>query len=85
YATNNYLLACKLLNRTPKFDLVNFILTASNSAGGFSEVDYCISESRRGGANTIAFALLPLFQSARPSAMIAAKSLFGIFETQYGP
>ncbi|WP_148250085.1 hypothetical protein [Raoultella terrigena] len=85
YATNNYLLACKLLNRTPKFDLVNFILTAANSAGGFSEVDYCISESRRGGANTIAFALLPLFQSARPSAMIAAKSLFGIFETQYGP
>lgn len=85
YATNNYLLACKLLNRTPKFDLVNFILTATNSAGGFSEVDYCISESRRGGANTIAFALLPLFQSARPSAMIAAKSLFGIFETQYGP
>lgn len=85
YAVNNYLLACKVLGRVPKFDLVNFIITAASGMGGFNEIDYCISESRRGGANTITFALLPLLFSDRPSAVIAADSLLNVFTSQYGP
>lgn len=85
YAVNNYLLACRLLNRTPAFDLVNFILSATSGMGAFKEVDFCISESRRGAANTITFALLPLLFSDRPSALSAAGSLLDKLKTQYGP
>lgn len=85
YAVNNYLLACRLLNRPPAFDLVNFILSATSGMGAFKEVDFCISESRRGAANTITFALLPLFFSDRPSALSAAGGLLEKLKTQYGP
>ncbi len=85
YAVNNYLLACRLLDRKPAFDLVNFILSATSGMGAFKEVDFCISESRRGAANTITFALLPLFFSDRPSALSAAGSLLDKLKTQYGP
>lgn len=85
YTANNYLFACKLLNRTPVFDLVNFIISATGGMGGFKEIDFCISESRRGDANTISFALFPLILSSRVSGLNAAEKLLNNFETQYGP
>ncbi|HBR1086187.1 TPA: hypothetical protein L9K94_001167 [Klebsiella pneumoniae] len=84
YAANNYLFACKLLGRTPAFDLVNFIISATGGMGGFKEIDFCISESRRGDANTISFALFPLMLSGRASGVNAAEKLIDNFTTQYG-
>ena len=45
YAVNNYLLACRLLNRTPAFDLVNFILSATSGMGAFKEVDFAFPKA----------------------------------------
>ncbi|EPQ2756569.1 hypothetical protein N0O01_005849, partial [Klebsiella variicola] len=70
--------------RTPVFDLVNFIISATGGMGGFKEIDFCISESRRGDANTISFALFPLMLSGRASGVNAAEILLTNFETQYG-
>lgn len=85
FAANNYVIACKLLGRAPKFDCVNLALHAATGLGGFSEIDYCISESRRGSANTISFAMLPLVLSGRPSALNLASALMDVMKTQYGP
>ncbi|MCP6220913.1 hypothetical protein NL448_00005, partial [Klebsiella pneumoniae] len=85
YATNNYLFASRLLSRTPVFDLVNFILLATGGMGGFRDIDYCISESRRGSANTVSFALYPLLLSESASAGNAAAALLDKFKSEYGP
>lgn len=85
YAANNYLFAAKLLNRTPVFDLVNFIMLATGGMGGFRDIDYCVSESRRGSANTITFALFPLLLAESASASNAAEALLSQFRSEYGP
>lgn len=85
YSVNNYVLACKMLNRTPQFDMVNHAIRATAGMGAFKEIDYCISESRRGGANTIAFALLPLLFANRASATVTAATLLDKFHSEYGP
>lgn len=85
YAANNYLFAEKLLSRTPVFDLVNFTLLATGGMGGFREIDYCVSESRRGSANTVSFALFPLLLAESASGSNAAAALLGKFTDEYGP
>ncbi|MBR8846260.1 hypothetical protein J0X08_00307 [Klebsiella variicola] len=85
YATNNYLFASRLLSRIPVFDLVNFILLATGGMGGFRDIDYCISESRRGSANTVSFALYPLLLSNSASACNAASALLERLKLEYGP
>ncbi|WP_341799792.1 hypothetical protein [Klebsiella michiganensis] len=85
YATNNYLFAEKILNRTPVFDLVNFLLLSTGGMGGFREIDYCVSESRRGSANTISFSLFPLLLAESASASNAASALMDKFKSEYGP
>ncbi|MBR8846657.1 hypothetical protein J0X08_00711 [Klebsiella variicola] len=85
YATNAYLFAEKMLNRTPVFDLVNFTLLATGGMGGFREIDYCISESRRGSANTISFAMFGLLLSESASGGNAAAALLDKFKSEYGP
>ncbi|HFE9266590.1 TPA: hypothetical protein ACGASP_000993, partial [Raoultella ornithinolytica] len=85
YVSNNYLFAEKLLGRTPVFDLVTFTLLATGGLGGFREIDYCMSESRRGSANTITFALFGLLLDESASATNAAAALLDKFKSQYGP
>lgn len=85
FAANNYVIACRLLGRVPKFDCVNLALQAATGGGGFNEIDYCISESRRGSANTISFAMMPLILSERPSALNLTSALVDVMKTQYGP
>ncbi len=48
FAYNNYLLGCTAAGRESAFDMDNFILMSSSALGGFDEIDYCASESRRG-------------------------------------
>lgn len=85
YAANNYLFASRLLERPPVFDLVNFTMLASGGMGGFREIDYCMSESRRGSANTVSFALFPLLLADSASACNAAEALLSKFKSEYGP
>lgn len=85
YVANNYLFSAKLLNRAPVFDLVNYILLATGGMGGFREIDYCMSESRRGSANTISFALFSLLLAESASASNAASALLDSYKSEYGP
>ncbi|WP_224360985.1 hypothetical protein, partial [Klebsiella michiganensis] len=48
YAMNNYVLGCRAAGRTPVVDMTTTWLNAISAAGGLSEFDYCIAESRRG-------------------------------------
>ena len=55
YAMNNYVLGCRAAGRTPVVDMTTTWLNAISAAGGLSEFDYCIAESRRGTPTTVAF------------------------------
>lgn len=85
FAYNNYLLGCTAAGKTPAFDMDNFILMASSAIGGFDEIDYCASESRRGSFNTITFAAYPMMVSGRASLMNALTASLELFRTEYGP
>ena len=85
FAYNNYLLGCTAAGREPAFDMDNFILMSSSALGGFDEIDYCASESRRGSFNTITFAAYPMMISGRPSMMNALLTSLELFNSEYGP
>lgn len=83
YAMNNYLIACDLLGVTPSLDMTNYFMQAQNGLGGFNEIPYSISESRRGQPNTITFISYPLIRSGRASAMLAMDAAWQQFEEQH--
>lgn len=83
YAMNNYLIACDLLGVTPALDMSNYFLQAQNGSGGFNEIPYSVSESRRGQPNTITFVSYPLIRTGRSSAMVAMDALWQQFEEQH--
>ncbi|WP_233436576.1 hypothetical protein [Klebsiella variicola] len=85
FAYNNYLLGCTAAGRESAFDMDNFILMSSSALGGFDEIDYCASESRRGSFNTITFAAYPMMISGRPSMMNALLTSLDLFNSEYGP
>lgn len=85
FAYNNYLLGCTAAGRESAFDMDNFILMSSSALGGFDEIDYCASESRRGSFNTITFAAYPMMISGRPSMMNALMASLELFSSEYGP
>lgn len=60
YAINQYAQAILLLKRTPVFDLTQMALESFNSDGSPKDFIWCRSESRRGGRNTLGFALSAL-------------------------
>lgn len=84
YSANNYVLACRLLGKAPVIDMVNMCLQASSALGGFKEVDYCVSESRRGSFNTISFASLMLVTSQRASCVNFIRKSMELHETERG-
>ena len=57
YSINQYTQCCLLLNIQPNFDLTQYALNAYNANGQPREIEWCVSESRRGGRNTASFAL----------------------------
>lgn len=57
YTINQYAQCCLLLNIAPKFDLAQYALNAYNANGQPREIEWCVSESRRGGRDTQSFAL----------------------------
>ncbi|WP_241186067.1 hypothetical protein, partial [Klebsiella michiganensis] len=63
FAYNNYLFGCTAADKSPAFDMRNLLIQSASPVGGFDEVDYCISESRRGGFNTLSFAAYPMLLS----------------------
>ncbi|QYD20977.1 hypothetical protein KZX49_23945 [Klebsiella quasipneumoniae] len=83
YVANNYLAACDVIGMTPGFDMVNYLLQAQTGFGGFQEIFYGISESRRGSFNTVTFAMYPLIRSGRASAICAAEDLWQQVEEQH--
>ncbi|HHT2232649.1 TPA: hypothetical protein ACTY1G_002430 [Klebsiella michiganensis] len=85
FSYNNYLLGCTAAGRESAFDMDNFILMSSSALGGFDEIDYCASESRRGSFNTITFAAYPMMISGRPSMMNALLTSLDLFNSEYGP
>lgn len=85
FAYNNYLLGCTAAGRESAFDMDNFILMSSSALGGFDEIDYCASESRRGSFNTITFAAYPMMLSGRSSMMNALMASLELFSSEYGP
>lgn len=85
FAYNNYLLGCTAANKTPAFDMRNLIIQSASPIGGFDEIDYCISESRRGSFNTITFAAYPMALSKSASMMNALIESLKLFYSEYGP
>lgn len=85
FAYNNYLLGARAAGISRAFDMDNFILSAASPLGGFNELDYCISESRRGSFNTISFAAYPMILSKRASLLNALDSAMDLFYSEYGP
>lgn len=60
YGANSYLLACLAIDREPQIDVSQFILKALNGDGVLRDSEYCISQSRRGGRNSLGMAIQPL-------------------------
>lgn len=85
YAMNSYACACYLLNREPAFSMINYTLLSSSGAGGFHEIDYCVSESRRGSFNTYQLAMYNLLYAKSASATNLAAKCMDLFESEYGP
>lgn len=85
YAMNSYACACYLLNREPIFNMINYTLLSSSGAGGFHEIDYCVSESRRGSFNTYQLAMYNLLYAKSASATNLAAKCMDLFESEYGP
>jgi hypothetical protein len=85
YAMNSYACACYLLNREPAFSMINYTLLASSGGGGFHEIDYCVSESRRGSFNTYQLAMYNLLYAKSASATNLAAKCMDLFESEYGP
>lgn len=85
YAWNNYWWACEVLRRTPVFDMTDFTLAAATGRGGFNEIDFCISESRRGDQNTLTFLVAPLLFSNRASCINLAADMAGAIAAESGP
>lgn len=85
YTMNSYACACYLLGRTPVFNMINYTLMASSGAGGFHEIDYCVSESRRGSFNTFQMAMYNLIYAKSASATNLAAKCMDLFESEYGP
>lgn len=83
YAINNYLIACDLLGVTPALDMSNYFMQVQNGSGGFNEIPYSVSESRRGQPNTITFVTYPWIRTGRASAMVAMESAWQQFEEQH--
>ena len=83
YVANNYLFACDIIGKTPDFDMVNYLLQAQTGLGGFQEVFYGVSESRRGSFNTATFAMYPLIRAGRASTICAAGDLWSQVEDQH--
>ncbi|NCG53832.1 hypothetical protein [Serratia fonticola] len=83
YSANNYLIACDLAGLTPAYDLVNYSMQAQSGLGGYNEIDYCVSESRRGQFNTVTFMSYPYFRAGRASALAAMEDAWGQFEDQH--
>lgn len=83
YVANNYLAACDVIGVTPGFDMVTYLLQAQTGFGGFEDVFYCISESRRGSFNTYTFAMYPLIRSGTASGICAAEALWDQVEAQH--
>ncbi|MCR0998647.1 hypothetical protein [Serratia rubidaea] len=83
YATNNYLLACDLIGVEPSFDLVDYTLQAQSGLGGFREIEYSVSESRRGQINTVTFLSYPLLRCNRASAAVAMAEAWREMELQH--
>lgn len=75
YAQQMYLHACALLNRQPSHSVAQFTLNAFTGSGQAREHEYCISESRRGGRNTVAFALNCLIAGKTLGSAVAAEKL----------
>ncbi|WP_336817640.1 hypothetical protein [Klebsiella michiganensis] len=85
YAMNSYACACYLLNREPAFSMINYTLLSSSGEGGFHEIDYCVSESRRGSFNTYQLAMYNLLYAKSASATNLAAKCMDLFESEYGP
>ncbi|WP_228156031.1 hypothetical protein [Acinetobacter pittii] len=76
FACYGYRLACSVLNKEPKFDLAQFALNALNGSGDLRDIEYCISDSRRGGRNTLGFMLHCLTHQHLDGHMNAAHAAF---------
>ncbi|HHQ6537911.1 TPA: hypothetical protein ACSTJY_003290 [Serratia fonticola] len=83
YSANNYLIACDMAGLTPAYDIVNYSMQAQSGLGGYSEIDYCVSESRRGQFNTVTFMSYPYFRAGRASALSAMEDVWGQLEDQH--
>ncbi len=53
YAYNNYMQGVKAANRENKINMGGFFLNSMASYGAPKDIDYCISESRRGIVDTM--------------------------------
>jgi hypothetical protein len=85
FAYNNYLFGCTAADKSPAFDMRNLLIQSASPVGGFDEVDYCISESRRGSFNTLSFAAYPMLLSKSASMMNALSASIKLFSAEYGP
>lgn len=85
YAYNNYMQGVKASNRENKINMGGFFLNSMASYGAPKDIDYCISESRRGIVDTLVWmAHIDIAESGLSGAS-AAMLLLEQIEREYGP
>ena len=84
YAESMYLQACLLLNKTPNHDVSQLALQGFNANGAAKDIEFCISESRRGIRNTSTFAVSCLSNEKQVGRLIAADKILDKLIDDYG-
>ncbi len=85
FAYNNYLIGCSTAGRAPFINMTNYLMNSVSAYGAAKDVEYCISESRRGDINTSQFCLYShLFQGGL-SGVHFAEAIMDNLDEALGP
>lgn len=84
FAWNNYFIGCELLGITPNIKMESYVSTMASGLGGFNDIDWNISESRRGNFNSFTFASYPIMAGTDASMMNFLERTLGLWDSEYG-
>lgn len=85
YAYSNYMQGVKVANRENKVNMGSYFLNGMASYGAPKDVDYCISESRRGVVDTLVWMAHIGIAESGLSGVSAAMLILEQIEREYGP
>lgn len=84
FTWNNYFIACELLGRTPAIAMDSYVCQIAAGIGGMHDIDYNVSESRRGNFNTVGFMSYPILASSNSSLMGYLDRTLDLWDSEFG-